>query len=116
MNAVTQPEGLGSAVLLRAIEPIWGIEEMQRSRGHQDIRRLTRGPAMLCQALSVQRREDGVDLTKNPAMMIAECSTSEPVFQVTTTGRIGVSRGAELPLRYFINDNPFVSGRRRDHV
>ena len=58
MNAVTEKEGTGSAILIRAIEPIWGMERMHEHRGTDDPRRLTRGPAMLCQALQVDRALD----------------------------------------------------------
>ena len=64
MNAVTEAEGVGSAVLIRAMEPIWGIELMQFARGTEDRLRLCRGPAMLCQALSIDRSYDGSDISE----------------------------------------------------
>ena len=64
LNAVTQPTGTGSAVLIRALEPIWGIKHMRRHRQTDDVARLTRGPAMLCQALDVDRSLDLADLVR----------------------------------------------------
>ena len=72
MNTVTEAEGFGSAVLIRAIEPVWGIEQMQENRGTDDLRRLSRGPAMLCQALGVDRSFDTVDLLDAKHIMIAD--------------------------------------------
>jgi DNA-3-methyladenine glycosylase len=113
MNAVTEGEGIGSAVLIRAIEPVWGIEQMSRHRGTDQIRRLTRGPAMLCQAMGVDRSLDAVSLLDSDEIMIA--SGQHDAFQVTATSRIGISTSTELQLRFFVDGNWFVSGRVGDH-
>ncbi len=113
MNAVTENRGTGSAVLIRAIEPVWGIDQMKRNRGLDDLRRLTRGPAMLCQALRVDRTLDAIDLLENNELMIAGDQTAE--LNITTTTRIGLSQAKELSLRFFVDGNWFVSGRARDH-
>lgn len=114
LNVVTEQEGRGAAVLIRALEPLWGIETMQRRRGRERLRELTRGPAMLCQALDVDRRHDGVDLVSDPDWLVAEPSP-EPPFQITCSTRIGLSRAADMPLRFFVNGNRFVSGKASDH-
>mgnify|MGYP006129073993 FL=1 len=62
LNAVTQPTGTGSAVLIRALEPIWGIKHMRQHRQTDDVARLSRGPAMLCQSLKVDRSLDHTDM------------------------------------------------------
>lgn len=123
MNAVTEQRGKGSAVLIRALEPIWGIEVMQQRRGQSELRRLTSGPAMLCQALQIDRRHDGIDLVANRRIRIAPVQTvraaaagaSREPDRVHCSPRIGISRAAELPLRFFLRHNRYVSGRRRDH-
>ncbi len=113
LNAVTESEGCGCAVLIRAVEPIWGIGIMQANRSQTDPRRLTRGPAMLCQALRVDRTQDGVDLVTSDSITITDYQpTSEKVH---CTPRIGISKSKELPMRFFLNMNTFVSGRVRDH-
>lgn len=108
MNAVTQSEQTGSAVLIRAIEPIWGIEVMQTNRGQQNIRRLTRGPAMTCQAINVDRSCDGIDLVTDKNLWIAE-PTHPLDATIRTTERIGISKSESLKLRFFIGENRFVS-------
>ncbi len=114
MNVVTEKSGVGCAVLIRAIEPTEGIDIMQSNRGYQDLRRLTRGPAMLCQALSVDRRQDGIDLIESLEILIAE-GRSHQAAELTTTTRIGISSAADLQLRFFVDGNRFVSGRAGDH-
>ena len=115
LNAVTESDGVGCAVLVRAIEPTDGIEVMKSNRGYGDLRRLTRGPAMLCQALAVNRDQDGIDLVESKEVALVtgrECNPSE----ITATPRIGISSAADLALRFFIDGNRFVSGRASDHA
>ncbi|TWT82693.1 3-methyladenine DNA glycosylase [Planctomycetes bacterium CA13] len=126
MNAVTERKGVGSAVLIRAIEPVWGISQMQSKRGYEDLRRLTRGPAMLCQALSVDRQLDSIDLTRYPALTICEPDDAElddgqlaqqfPSIEIAVSPRIGISRAVDEPLRFFVRGNCYVSGRKKDHL
>ena len=106
MNAVTGPIGEGTAVLIRALEPIWGIAAMQTSRGQQDLRRLTRGPAMLCQSLSVDRQHDGLCLVRNTGFRVA-CTGAEP--NVATTERIGISKAVDRQLRFVDQDSRYLS-------
>ncbi len=110
LNAVTQPEGIGSAVLIRAIQPVWGIDAMQKHRGHDDLRRLTRGPAMLCQALQVDRGDDGCDLVSSRTISIRETGDAPPI-EISVSGRIGLSKAADHPYRFYARGNRFVSGR-----
>ena len=112
MNAVTEREGQGSAVLIRAIEPIWGIDVMQVNRGHDDLHRLTRGPAMLCQALSVNRDDDHKDLTRDREIMIAETNESSST-KFRATPRIGISQAQALRLRFIVANSEYVSGPKK---
>jgi DNA-3-methyladenine glycosylase len=114
LNAVTEEEGIGSAVLIRALEPIWGIERMQSQRGLNDLRRLTSGPAMLCQALRVDRSDDGTDLVRNRGIRIATLLEPAPI-EIHCSPRIGISKAVDHPCRFFIRHNRYVSGRLRDH-
>lgn len=112
-NVVVGDEGQGAAVLLRGIEPVAGIEQMRRARGERHrVHDLTNGPGKLCAALAITGEDDGSDLTA-PRSRVRLCSddVSAPISPLVTT-RIGISRGAELPWRFAVPDNPFVSRGR----
>lgn len=118
LNAVTEEVGQGSAVLIRAIEPLHGIELMCERRGTPKHLDLARGPARLCQALDVTKRYDGWDLTLGRELWIAEelpndinnCNGS--ALQIARSRRIGVTSAHHRLLRYYVVGNPYVSGRR----
>jgi DNA-3-methyladenine glycosylase len=110
LNAVTGPAGQAGAVLLRAIQPIVGLELMRERRGLAiPDRDLARGPARLCQALGISTADDGTDLTGD-ALWISE-STDAPVLLIAATPRIGISRAIEHPWRFVVCDSRYVSGR-----
>jgi len=114
LNAVTEPAGTPSAVLIRAIEPMLGVELMQQRRGIDILRDLTRGPARLCEALAVDRTYDGWDLTAGQELWIAD--DREPSIRplrIAKSGRIGLSSAQRRLLRFFVVDNPYVSGRTK---
>jgi DNA-3-methyladenine glycosylase len=110
-NAVTREEGHGSAVLVRAVEPIAGVDLMRERRGN--VRRdvdLTNGPGKLCQALGIDGAMDGTRLTQPPLRILA----APPVEggDVEITPRIGITRAADWPLRWLVRGNPYVSATR----
>lgn len=113
MNAVTQSQGTGCAVLIRAIEPTDGIPLMQRRRKREALTDLTRGPARLCEAMALDRKLDGWDLTSGPPLWIAANGQPLEDARVGISQRIGVTSAKELRLRFFVKGNPFVSGPRR---
>ncbi|TWU22534.1 3-methyladenine DNA glycosylase [Novipirellula galeiformis] len=115
MNAVTESPGRGSAVLIRAIQPQWGIAQMQSNRQTQILKRLTGGPAMLCQALAVDRGDDGIDLTSDRNIFIAHANPPSPAAEIHAAPRIGIRKAIHERLRFFYRGNPFVSGPKRDH-
>ncbi len=118
MNVVTEQSGQGAAVLIRAVEPMEGIDLMQSRRGEKiGLRDLTRGPARLCQAFAVDRLLDGVDLTTSTAIWLEDSSPElgKLVFSVATSERIGISRAQDHQLRFFVDGNRFVSGCARCH-
>lgn len=115
LNAVTEAAGVGAAVLIRALQPVWGLETMRRNRGRDGPRELTRGPAMICQALGIGRDHDGIDLVGSGPLRIAASDRSPPT-DVKATTRVGIRRSAELPLRFLARGNPFVSGRAIDRT
>lgn len=110
-NTVTEGENCGSAVLIRAMEPLAGIELMQLRRKTDKLLDLARGPARLCQALDVTRQLDGWDLTLRKSLWIAD-DGQQPAEQIMATPRIGISQAADLSLRFCFAGNRFVSGRR----
>jgi DNA-3-methyladenine glycosylase len=112
LNAVTEDEGLGSAVLIRAIEPLVGIELMQRRRGTEVIRDLARGPARLCQAMAIDRAYNHWDLTLGEQLWIADdLGLNGTPLVIGRSGRIGISAAQRRLLRFYVAGNPYVSGR-----
>lgn len=108
LNVVTQSAGEGAAILIRALEPIWGVQAMQHSRGYQDLRRLTRGPAMLCQALGVDRDDDGRCLITDKRLAIfSDPATAKR--RVRATKRIGISKAKHRNLRFVDPDSIYLS-------
>ncbi|HEU4747730.1 MAG TPA: DNA-3-methyladenine glycosylase [Gemmatimonadaceae bacterium] len=107
-NAVTREEGLPSAVLVRALEPLQGIPLMQRRRpSARTLTNLTNGPGKLCTALGITGSLSAKPLQRKP-LVIRE-GERVPDDQVRITTRIGITRAASWPLRWVIDGNPFVS-------
>jgi DNA-3-methyladenine glycosylase len=110
-NVVTETINRPSAVLIRAIQPLWGIKTMEQRRSVGAQRDLARGPARLCQALAIDRRQNGLDLTLGRELWIDQCQGLEiDVRQIRATPRIGVTSAKSLKLRFIVAGNPFVSG------
>lgn len=111
-NLVCGPQGIAEAVLLRALEPTEGIDIMRQNRGGiAETRQLTNGPGKLAQALALTRlAHNEVNLT-DPAGELTILPREVPPFETVETTRIGITRGAELPWRYYIRGNPYVSKR-----
>ena len=111
INAVTRARGLPSAVLIRALEPLEGVELMRRRRPRaRTDRELTNGPGKLCAALGIDNRMNGIPLQRRPVVIRA--GQSVPDGDVVVTPRIGITQAADWPLRYFVRDNQFVSRTR----
>jgi DNA-3-methyladenine glycosylase len=110
MNVVTGREGEGSAVLLRAVEPVEGTEWMRTRRGGQDDRLLCAGPGRLTQAFGIDRAHNGIDLVGGEAMFLAS-GFPVPDSGIAVSPRIGVTVGSDRPWRYSEAGSPFVSGR-----
>ncbi len=108
MNVVTGAAGRGSAVLLRAAEPLTGLEEMAARRRTADHRRLCSGPARLTQAFGVERSHNGIELAPASGLWIERGRPAAP-GRVAVGPRVGIRRGVEAPWRFWIRDSPFVS-------
>jgi DNA-3-methyladenine glycosylase len=116
LNWVTCPAGVGSAVLIRALQPREGIDWMEKRRGTSDPRRLTTGPGRLCQALAIDRTLDGKAATPGGSLWIEPSAIqSQSRWDIRATPRIGISQSTDLTLRFFVDGNLYVSGCARDH-
>ena len=108
LNVSSETSGVGAGVLIRAIEPTDGIAIMQRNRGTERVRDLARGPGRLCAALGIDRRLDGIDLCQaGPLWLGSDGQASDEIGQ---SKRIGITRAADSPLRFYVRGNRFVSG------
>ena len=109
LNAVTEAEGYPAAVLIRALEPIAGLETMRRRRGGAGVpdRRLCAGPARLCEALDVTGALNGVCLARGALRVVR--SRVRRTAVVVAGPRVGISRATEWPLRFYYKDSPWVS-------
>lgn len=108
LNVVSAPRGVGEAVLLRALEPLEGIELMRERRAGVADRRLCDGPGKLVQALGVTRREDGADFARG-ALSLWESASGVQGAEIACGPRIGIRKAADLPLRFWLADCPWVS-------
>jgi DNA-3-methyladenine glycosylase len=108
MNIVAKPEGEAGGVLIRALEPVAGIDLMRiRRPAARSDRDLTSGPGKLTRALAITRQQNGVDITRGDLVVRMPQHTQPQEIEVTK--RIGITKCADLPLRFTIAGNPFVS-------
>jgi DNA-3-methyladenine glycosylase len=112
-NIVTGKKGQGTAVLIRAIEPVDGINLMIKNRfgrklkNEKEIFNLTSGPGKVCQAFGIDRSHSGISLTGEKIFILENVRISKK--EIGTSKRIGITRSTELPWRFFIKDNPYLS-------
>jgi len=116
VNAVCQKEGIGEAVLIRAVAVSFGEDFMRRHRPVRQARELTAGPGKLCQALDIGQGLDGADLCDARAPLFIAQNRAVRKFRVehgpiAGTKRIGITRAADLPLRFYLTKSEFVSRR-----
>jgi DNA-3-methyladenine glycosylase len=115
VNAVCRPQGVAEAVLIRALEPLFGQDLMRSCRSVRHERHLTNGPAKLCQALQIDRRLDGVDLCDPESPLFIAKNPTAGRFRaergpVVISKRIGITQATRLPLRFFLGHSSAVSG------
>ena len=108
VNAVTRARGLPSAVLVRAVEPIAGIDLMWKRRPRaRNEHELTNGPSKLCLAMAIDGRHNGLSLLEPPLVVREGDAVADR--DVVVTPRIGITKAAEVPLRWLVRGNPYVS-------
>jgi DNA-3-methyladenine glycosylase len=113
LNVTAEEPGVGAGVLLRAIEPLEGINAMKRRRKTEKLTDLARGPGRLAVALQIDQRLDGVDLCADGPLWLGTAVREIAPFHVRTAVRIGITHEAHRPLRFFEAGSPFVSGPRK---
>lgn len=111
LNVTAEGHGVGAAALIRACEPLRGTETMRALRARPGLKdqELARGPGNLCRAFAIGPAFDGVDLTADGELWLAE---DRIVVPLGVSRRIGITRAAEAPLRFYARGNPSVSGPR----
>lgn len=127
MNIVTESQGVGSAVLIRAVEPMEGMDIMSKLRNVKldeaqsftatQLRSLTSGPGRLCQAMKVGLELDGIDLNSSEEVWFEPPpqTVRKKKWTAARSSRIGISKSVELPLRWFIDGHQMVSGPAAAH-
>jgi DNA-3-methyladenine glycosylase len=116
VNVVTGPEGAGEAVLIRALEPVAGIDRMRERRGTDDPLALASGPGKLTQALGITMDLDGTSLLDGPLQVWSPESLpgrrpEGSPGEIVRTTRVGITKAADLPLRFYLKGNRYVSRR-----
>ena len=110
LNVSSEAPGIGAGVLIRALEPLEGLAVMRRNRGVERLRDLARGPGRLAAALRIDRSLNGLDLCRQGPLWLG-VDDPEP-GEIGQSVRIGISRDAERPLRFYLRGSAFVSGAR----
>lgn len=109
-NVVTAPKGVGEAVLIRALEPLEGLDLMARRRGTAEARALCSGPGKLAIALGIGPSLNGSDLRTGDLRLLTDGSYPwDGPGKITVTTRVGITSGADLPLRFYYGGNPYIS-------
>jgi len=108
-NIVTEREGFPAAVLLRAAEPLVGIDAMRSNSPRGKVDTILSGPGKFCRSFGLTREHSAMDLT-GTALYLKD--TDAPVGEIVVTSRIGIKKGTELPYRFCVADSAALSGRR----
>jgi DNA-3-methyladenine glycosylase len=106
LNVVAEPDGIAAGVLIRALEPLDGVELMRARRGRERVEELCSGPGKLTQALGIELAHNGGDLTEGPVTITPGDGAPPPIV---STRRIGISKAVELPWRFSVPGSRFVS-------
>lgn len=107
-NVVTERQDVPGAVLIRALEPLEGIETMKKNRKTHDVLNLASGPGKLTAALNISGKQNGLDLTRSKRLFICKPEEDEN-FEVVSTKRIGIRVGVDKLWRFYIKNSNFVS-------
>jgi len=111
LNVTSETAGVGAGVLLRALEPLEGIDRMERSRGGASLLDLARGPGRLAQAMQIDFKQDGLDLCAADPLWLA--ASRRETGAIGKSVRIGLTRNVDRKLRFYERGSPYVSGLKR---
>ena len=111
LNVTSETAGVGAGVLLRALEPLEGIDRMQRLRGGAALLDVARGPGRLAEAMQIDFSQDGLDLCAAGPLWLA--ATRQETGAIGKSVRIGLTRNVDRKLRFYERRNPYVSGPKR---
>ena len=111
LNIVAHPKDGVGAVLIRAVEPVKGIEIMRKNRNVGRLRDLTNGPGKLTEALAITKELKGIDVTRRNGRLLVIKGEKEEISEICSSHRIGVKADLPQPLRFFIKGNGFLSRR-----
>ncbi len=114
LNVSAGKAGVGTGVLIRALDPVAGVDLMEKNRGLTKLRDLTRGPGRLAQALAIDLSLQGLDMCRKGPLWLAK--DGQRTGPIGASKRIGISKNAEPLLRFFVKGNPFVSGPKALNV
>jgi DNA-3-methyladenine glycosylase len=109
LNITTQQTGIPGAVLIRAIQPVEGVDAMRRLRPNVPDSNLASGPGKLTKALGIDKSLNGIDMTKRGPLFVAESDQAR--FKIGRSTRVGISQGTDRLWRFYVAENPFVSKR-----
>ena len=112
LNIVTEKSDIPAAVLIRAIEPLKGIETMKRNRSVEKIIEVASGPGKLTKAFQITREDNNIDITDSSSNIGIYTPVGDKSFQIVQTTRIGIRLAQEFPWRFYIKGNPHVSNRK----
>ena len=110
LNVSSEAPGIGAGVLIRALEPVEGIAIMRLNRGVERLRDLARGPGRLAAAMRIDLTLDGLDLCQEGSLWLAH--SDQETGDIGQSIRIGITKDADRPLRFYLRNSPFVSGPR----
>ncbi len=110
LNLVCEPEGTAGCVLIRALEPLAGLDLMQARRGRESVKELLSGPGKLCEAMGITRALNGTDVTRGKLVVRRGLGNS---FETGVTERIGISKSQDRQLRFVVKGSAFVSGKSK---
>ncbi len=115
LNLVAERDGHPGCVLIRALEPVAGVDVMKARRGAEGrLHQLANGPGKLTLAMGITRQHNGADVTRGSLVVRHPANASQ--IEIEVTPRIGITQSADLPLRFVMASNEFVSGRRKRPV
>jgi DNA-3-methyladenine glycosylase len=116
VNTVCRPKGIAEGVLIRAVHPRWGLDAIRKRRGDVAERHLTSGPGKVCAAMGITRELDGADICQAASLLLVaenteKAETLKELGPVVQTTRIGISKAADWPLRWYLGGSGYVSKR-----